>query len=157
MENIFYVNYNNCIEISFDALIVAMWNTYVETVERDKKISPNNKEFFENSLENAYVEAEAAGRDKKISLNNKEFFENSFDNQYDAAWAVSLSGQWSWTDDYVCFDEDGSLASVSHWNDANSPIDIDQLDVSHLIDALKKWHRKGCVNNIPRAIHDALK
>ena len=163
MENIFYVNYNNCIEISFDALIVAMWNTYVETVERDKKISPNNKEFFENSLENAYVEAEAAGRDKKISLNNKEFFENSFDDAYDAAMAISWSGRWRWTDSFVYFDEEGYLTSFSRLDDENSPIDMDKIDIDYLIRALqdlqrspKKWHKKGCVNNIPRAIHDAL-
>ena len=127
MENIFYVNYNKCIEISFDALIVTMWNTYVEAVERDKKISPNNKEFFENS----------------------------FDNQYDAAWAVSLSGQWSWTDDYVCFDEDGYITSFTHWDDEGSPIDIDKLDLSHLIDGLERWDKKEQKGSI--SIHDALK
>ena len=127
MENIFYVNYNQHVEISFDALIVAMWNEYSDHI----------------------------GGDKKISLNNKEFFNNSFDNQYDAAWAVSLSGQWSWTDDYVCFDDDGYLASFSHWNDANSPIDIDKLDLSHLIDGLDRWDKKQQKGSI--SIHDALK
>ena len=131
-----YVDYNERVQVSFDALIVSLWNSYIE--------------------------AEGKGRSNKISLNNKEFFENSFDNAYDAAFAESLSGKWTWSDDFVCFDEDGYLTSFSHWDDENSPIDIDKIDIGHLIDGLKNFRNKqdkqGHVdNNISRAIHDALK
>ena len=127
---IMYKNYNDKVEISFDALIVAMWN-------------------------------EGEGGDKKISLNNNEFFNTTFKNPYDAAFAVSLSGRWAWSDDYVYFDEDGYITSFNHWDDKNSPIDIDKIDVTDLINNLKKWHKnknkkRDVVDNIPRAIHDAL-
>ena len=128
MENIFYMNYNGCAEISFDALIVAAWNTL-------------------------------AG-DKKVFLNNKDFFENSFENAYDATLAVSLSDKWTWSDDFVCFDEEGYISSFTHWDDEKSPINIDKIDISHLIDGLKRWHNKQdkyAVNSIPIAIHEALK
>ena len=133
MENIeiAYVDYSGRVQVSLDALIVALWNTHVEYV----------------------------GGENKISLNNKEFFENAFDNAYDAAMAVSLSGAWTWSDDYVYFDDEGYLTSFCHWNDETSPIDLDKLDISRLIDGLKKWHKNKkeyAVNNISRAIHDAL-
>ena len=127
----FYMNYDQNVEISVDALIVAMWNKYIEY----------------------------KGEDNKIFSNSKEFFENSFENAYDAAWAVSLSDKWNCTDDYVCFDEDGYLTSFVHWDDENSPIDPDKLDLSQLIDGLKnlkKWHKKR-QGSIAIAIHDALK
>ena len=124
MENMFYENYNQCVEVDFDALIVSMWNKYSEN---------------------------------KISVNNKEFFENSFDNAYDAAWAVSLSGRWRWTDDYVYVNEEGYISSFSHWDDKNSPIDIDKLDISQLIEGLKKWPKKEKEDNLSMSIHDALK
>ena len=95
----------------------------------------------------------------KICYNDKEFFEENFENNYDAAWAVSLSGKWCWSDDFVFFDEDGYITSFNHWDDDNSPIDIDKLDISQLINSLKKWskNKKRYVdNNISRAIHDAL-
>ena len=131
MENMFYTDYNERVAISFDALIVAMWDEYSD-----------NK-----------------GGENKIFLNNKEFFENSFDNSYDTARAVSLSGKWSWSDDFVYFDEEGYLTSFNHWDDKNSPINIDKLDICQLINSLKNFRNKqGCVvNNISRAIHDALK
>ena len=127
----FYMNYDQNVTISVDALIVSMWNKYSE----DK------------------------GGDKKIYVYNKEFFENAFENSYDAAWAVSLSGKWDLADDYVCFDEDGYLTSFSRCDDKNSTIDPDKLDLSQLIDGLKnlkKWHKKR-QGSIAIAIHDALK
>lgn len=133
MENVInavYVNYDGCVTISMDALIVTMWNRYIEY----------------------------NGGENKISLNDKEFFKNSFDNAYDAAWAASV-GNYRWTDTFVCFDEWGHLMSFSHWGDENSPIDLDKIDISHIIQALQDMqtkNKKGCVNNIPRAIHDAL-
>ena len=119
------------IDLDLDTIIVSMWN--------------------------AYVEAEGYGN--KISFNDKEFFNNTFENPYDAAWAVSLSGRWAWSDDYVYFDNDGYITSFSHWDDERSPIDIDKLDICQLINSLKKWHKKKryVVDNIPSAIHDALK
>ena len=131
-----YKNYSGQVEIDLDTVLVSLWNAYIEADE-------------------------AEGRDK-IYLNNKGFFENSFENAYDAAWAVSLSGKWNWTDNFVYFDKDGYLTSFSHWNDENSPIDIDKIDVGLLIDGLKKWSKnktckQGQENNISRAIHDALK
>ena len=127
MENVVYENYNNCIEVSFDALIVSMWNR---------------------------------GGENKVFLNNKEFFENSFESAYDAACAVSFSNRWRWTDDFVYVDEEGYLASFSHWDDENSPIDADRLEMSHLIEGLKKWPKKDKKEqegNISMSIHDALK
>ena len=108
-ENMFYENYNQRVEVSFDALIVSMWNR---------------------------------GGENKVFLNNKEFFENSFESAYDAACAVSFSGKWRWEDDFVYVDEGGYLASFSHWDDENSPIDADRLDISQLIEGMKKWPKK---------------
>ena len=108
------------------------------------------------SLWNAHIVAEGYGN--KISFNDKGFFDSAFENAYDAAWAVSLSGKWCWSDEFVFFGEDGYLTSFSHWDDENSPIDLDKINIGSLIQSLKKWHKnkKGCVDNIPRAIHDAL-
>ena len=132
MENVFYIDYNGRIQISFDALIMGMWNVYVE---------------YE-------------GGDNKIFLNNKEFFENSFDNAYDAAWAATLSGRWDWKDAFVYFSGEGYITSFSHWDDKNSPINLDKIDISHIIQALQDMQtndKRYVVNSIPRAIHDALK
>lgn len=132
VENAIYVDYNECIRVDLNAMVVALWNKYLE---------------FEGRGEN------------KISLNNKEFFENSFNNAYDAAWAATISGKWRWSDDYVYFNGEGFITSFSHWDDETSPIDLDKIDVSPLIDGLKKFHKKnkkGYVNNIPKAIHEAL-
>ena len=95
--------------------------------------------------------------DNKISYNDVDFFNNTFENSYDAAWAVSISGKWAWSDDFVFFDDEGYLTSFNHWDDENSPINLDKLGISQLINSLKKQHKNGYVNNIPRAIHDALK
>ena len=94
---------------------------------------------------------------EKIYVNDADFFANTFDSSYNAAWSVSLSGKWNWADDYVYFGEDGYLTSFSHWDDENSPIDLDKLDINQLISSLKKMSQKRyVVDNIPRAIHDAL-
>ena len=132
MEKKAYKNYEDEIVIDADTVFVSIWNAYLE----------------------------AEGRDNKIFYNNKEFFENSFDNSYDAVMAVSLSGRWNWADDYVCFDEDGYITSFCHWDDENSPIDIDKIDVTDLIKSLEKCNKnkkRYVVNNIPKAIHNALK
>ena len=107
----FYKNYNGDVIIDEDAMIVSLWNAYVEAVGEEKIY---------------------------LYDNDKEFFAKYFDNSYDAAYAVSISGKWSWSDDYVYFDEDGYLVSFKHWNDAESPIDLDKIDISSLIDSLKK-------------------
>ena len=100
----------------------------------------------------------SSSEDNKIYVNDADFFADTFESAYDAAWAVSLSGQWNWADDYAYFDEDGYITSFTHWDDENSPIDLDKLDICQLISSLKKWHKKEyIVNNIPSAIHDALK
>ena len=129
IEEIAYVNYNDSVEVNFDALIVARCNKYIEY----------------------------AGGYNKIFLNNKEFFKTSFEDKYDTAWAVS-SGDWRGTDSFVFFNREGNLSSFSHWDDENSPIDIDKIDTSSLINELQRWQtiKKGYVNSIPRAIHDAL-
>ena len=102
------------IELDMDTVLVSLWNAYLEGV----------------------------GCDNKIFFNDADFFNKSFNNSYDAAWAVSLSGVWNWTDVFVCFDSEGYLTSFSRWDDENSPIDIDKLDISQLINSLKKWHKK---------------
>ena len=94
--------------------------------------------------------------ENKIFANDKDFFSNTFENAYDAAWAVSLSGNYTWSDDYVYFDEEGYISSFSHWDDANSPIVLDRIDINDLIRHIKKRENGYVVNNIPRAIHDAL-
>ena len=119
-----YKNYENEIEVDIDTVLVSTWNAYLE----------------------------AEGEDNKISFNDKEFFENSFGNAYDAAHAVAI-GNWRWTDTFVFFDEDGYLVSFNHWDDENSPIDI---NIDSLIQSIKKQQKRYVVNNIPRAIHDAL-
>ena len=99
----------------------------------------------------------ATEEENKIYVNDADFFENTFENKYDAAWAVSMSGRWRWTDDYVCFDNDGYLSSFTHWDDEGSPIKLDKLDISQLINSLKKWSKKeqeACC--ISRAVRDAL-
>ena len=96
--------------------------------------------------------------DNKIAYNDADFFNNSFDSPFDAAWAVSISGKWKWNDDFVYFDDEGNLTSFSRWDDETSPIDLDKLDISRLINNLKRCKKdRYVVNNIPRAIHDALK
>ena len=130
-EEIAYVNYKECVEVNFDALIAAVWNKYIEY----------------------------KGGYNKIFLNNKEFFKTSFEDKYDAAWAVS-SGDWRWSDSFVFFDSKGNLTSFSHWDDENSPIDMNKIDISHIIDGLNSLRqtkdKKGYVNNISPAIHEAL-
>ena len=139
MENIFYADYNQRIVVNFDGLIVALWNAYLEE----------------------------GGEGNKISLNNRDFFENSFKNNYDAAWAVAL-GDWRWTDEYAYFNKDGYLTSFNHWDDENSPIDLERLDISQLIRSVKNFQKKREDKqdvkqaaydniNISQAIHDALK
>ena len=107
------------------------------------------------SIYNAQIEEE-----NKIYVNDKDFINNIFKNKYDAAMAVSLSGKWDWRDDYAYFDAEGLLSSFSHWDDETSPINLDKLDIDQLIQSLKRWSKnknRYVVNNIPRAIHDALK
>ena len=134
--DIAYVNYKDKVEISFDGLIVILWNKYIEDEENENK----------------------------IFVNDKDFFSNTFENAYDAACAVSLSGKYTWSDDYVYFDDGGNLTSFSHWDDERSPIDPDRIDISHLIDGLKKWKKDMSQDDmsyqegsIATAIQDALK
>ena len=133
-EKIFYIGYNQHIAVDADALIVSAWNAYVGGEE---------------------------GKENFISLNNKEYFENSFENKYDAAWAVSMSNKWDWRDEFVFIDEEGYLVSFSRWDDENSPINIDKLDICQLIDELGRLKKKQKKeqeedNNISRVIHEAL-
>ena len=130
MEISAYKNYGGQVEVDTDTVLVSMWNAYLE----------------------------AEGEDNKISLNNKEFFKNSFENAYDAAHAVAI-GNWRWTDTFIFFDEDGYLVSFTHWDDETSPIDLDKINIDSLIQNIKnskKNKKRYVVNNIPRAIHDAL-
>ena len=93
------------------------------------------------------------GYGEKIFPNEAEFFnDGKFPSPYDAAWAVSL-GDYRRTDEYVCFDDEGYLTSFCHWNDKNSPVDITRLSTWMQVNKIDK---KYVVNNIPRAIHDAL-
>ena len=108
-----------------------------------------NMDMFLISIFNSYQEI-------KVYINDADFICNKFENAYDAAWAVSLSGRWHWSDKYVYFDEDGYLTSFNHWDDENSPVDLDKLDICQLIQSLKKMKKRDVVNNIPRAIHEAL-
>ena len=111
MENAIYVDFSDNVRIDEDYILVAAWNKYIS---------------FNGGVEN------------KISLNDKGFFDNNFNNPYDAAWAASI-GDWRWSDRFVYFDEGGYLTSFTHWDDKNSPIDMDKIkiDISNLINALK--------------------
>ena len=136
MENA-YMTFDGKIRIDNYTIIIALWNAYVE----------------------------AEGGDK-ISVNDKEFFENSFENAYDAAMATAI-GDWRWTDSFVYVDKDGHIVSFSRFDDERCPIDMDKIDIAYLIRGLqeliqeeeeKSPHKnRYVVNNIPRAIHDALK
>ena len=109
-----YVAYDGRVKIGMHALIAYAWNKYVEE-KRDGN---------------------------KVFLNNKEFFENSFNNSFDAAWAAALSGKWSWKDDFVCFNDEGYLTSFTHCDDETCPIDIDKIDIDHLIRGLQDLKTK---------------
>lgn len=113
MNDLFYINYNDQIELDGDMILIAAWNEYT-----------------------------AGDKGSEIFMNDKEFFENSFKNPYDAALAVSLSDKWQWEDRFVYFSHEGQLTSFSHWDDANSPIDIDKIDISNLINDLKRCRGK---------------
>ena len=129
MENaIAYVDYSERVRIDYDALIVVMWNAFVEY----------------------------RGGYDKVFVNDKDFFEKSFDTAFAAVHAVSLSGNYTWSDDYVYFDSNGYIASFNHWDDANSPIDPGRIDINDLARDIKKLKNGYVVNNIPKAIHDAL-
>ena len=110
-----FLDYDGSVQIDVDRLIISLWDEYLE---------------YEGRGEN------------KIFVNNKEFFEKNFENSYDTAWAVSLSKTWRHTDDFVFFDDEGYISSFSHWNDENSPINIDKIDISPLIDGLKKFRKE---------------
>ena len=111
MEDVFFVDYDGRIQIDEDMLIVNAWNEYVKYVDRGGE---------------------------KICFNDEEFFENTFTNKCDAAWAVSLSGKWQHTDKFVYFSMEGYLTSFTHWDDKNSPINMDKIDIDSLINNLKK-------------------
>ena len=100
-----------------------------------------------------------AQAEEKIFFNDRDFFDDEFADPFDAAHAVALSGRWDCADDFVYIDEERRIVSFNHWDDENSPVDLDKLDICQLINSLKKWHKnkkRYVVNNIPRAIHDAL-
>ena len=115
------------------------------------------KDYVEVDMDMLLVSLYNRGAENKIFINDEDFINNTFDDSYSAAWAVSLSGRWRRTDDFVYFDSEGYLTSFSHWDDERSPINLDKLDISQLINSLKKRQKRYAVNSIPRAIHDALK
>ena len=135
MESLIYMDYDEKVQIDLDTLIVAAWNRYMEY---------------------------NGGRANEIFFNDKEFFEQKFNNAYEAAWAASFSDRWDWHDRFVYFNEEGYITSFNHWDDENSPIDLDKIDISSLINGLNsledmQTNKKGQDNNISSAIHDALK
>lgn len=112
------------------------------------------------SLWNKFLESEG-GDDHggKIFLNRKEFFGDFFENPYDAAQAAS-AGDYRWEDEYVYISE-GYLMSFTQLEDETCPVDLNKIDISSLIFQLQELEKlqklgKGYVDNIPRAIHDAL-
>lgn len=112
LEDVFYTDYNGRVVIDEDILLVAAWDEYIKDTGADSET---------------------------IYLNDdKEFFENTFQNKYDAALAVSLSNKWQWADKFVYVSREGFLTSFSHWDDENSPIAIDKIDINNLINSLKK-------------------
>lgn len=129
METVLYVDYNDRVQIDLDAFMVTLWNKYIEYKGRGEN---------------------------KIFLNDKGFFEGVFKNSYDAACAVAI-GDWRYTDEYVFFNSDGYITSFCHWDDDNSPIDINKIDVHNLFRGLQDLQNLQNKNSvISRAIHDAL-
>ena len=129
------MTYGGKIRVDSYVIITALWNKFIEEEGEDK------------------------GYGSKVFPNNKEFFENSFENAYDAAHAVSI-GDWRWTDDFVYFNEEGYLVSFSQCDDETCPIDMGKIDVDYIVRSLQDLQDKEkryVVNNIPKAIHDALK
>ena len=131
MENA-YMTYDGQIRVDREIIIISLWNKFIE---------------------------EEGNKSGKIFKNNEEFFKNSFKNSYDAAMAVSLSGAWRWTDDFVYFNDEGYLTSFSRCDDKTCPIVLDKIDIDYLIRALQdlQTNDKKRQDNISRAIHDALK
>ena len=130
-DEAFYVGCDQRIRIDVDTLIVSLWNNFLHS----------------------------KGERNRIAFNKKKLIENCFENKFDAAMAASL-GNWRWDDRFVYFNSDRYLSSFSHWYDETCPIDIDRIDINYLIRALQDLQtedKKGYVNNIPKAIHDALK
>ena len=97
-----YKNYNDEVEFDVDSMVVSLWNAYEE---------------------------EEGGSENKIYVNDADFFNSKFDNAYDAVMAVSLSGKWTWSDDYVYFDNNGYITSFNHWDDVKSPVNLDRLGI----------------------------
>lgn len=95
------------------------------------------------------------GEGCKVFSNEREFFIERFKNPFDAAWAVS-AGRYSWEDEFVYFSNEGYLMSFTKLDDDNCPIRLDMIDISSLIKELQDLDKKTYVDNIPRAIHDAL-
>ena len=107
------------------------------------------------SIYNSLIDMEDEEGYGKICYNDEDFFNNTFENAYDAAWAVAI-GDWRCTDDFVYFNNKGHLTSFNHWDDERSPINLDRIDISNLINGLKNKKKRYVVDNIPKAIHDAL-
>lgn len=81
-----------------DYAIVSLWNRYCE----------------ENDLEG------------EIRLNLRRAINECFSTPYDVAMTIGY-GDWNPTDMYFFFNQFGALISFNHWDDEQSPIDIDLL------------------------------
>ena len=130
-DEAFFVGCDQRIRIDVDTLIVSLWNNFLHS---------------------------KGERENRIAFNKKKLIENCFENKFDAAMAASL-GNWRWDDRFVYFNSERYLMSFSRLDDETCPIDIDRIDIGFIIRQLQNMQEndKRYINNIPRAIHDALK
>lgn len=128
MKKDFFENGFENDDVVLDTILITIWNEYIEKIGYGEKIFSNEAEFFNDG---------------------------KFVTPYDAAWAVSI-GDWRRTDEYVCFNSKGFLVSFQHWNDKNSPVDVSRLSAWIQTNDKKINCKRYVVNNIPRAIHEAL-
>lgn len=76
------------------------------------------------SLWNHYVDEN--GLDERVYLNLPDEINKAFSTPYDVALAMS-HGDWYPTDRHFFFNRFGNLISFNHWDDEQSPIDIDLI------------------------------
>lgn len=130
MKNIMdnaYINYNEKIQIDSVIIIIALWNKLIE----------NGRMGY------------------KVYSNDRKFFKDNFEDTYDTAWAVS-AGNYQWTDEFVYVTAEGHLMSFSSLKDENSPVDLDEIEISSLIRELQAYETQERHSNISPAIHEAL-
>lgn len=76
------------------------------------------------SLWNHYVDENDLG--ERVYLNLPDEINKAFSTPYDVALAIG-HGDWNPTDRHFFLNQFGDLISFNHWDDEQSPIDIDLI------------------------------